>query len=166
VGGGEPGGPPQGTGGGPPTFLTSDSVVGSGTWTDFGTPVAADVDATSDRDGANPSGTVVFTATFLDGVRTLHGDVSQGCMIVEGDVALVVGRIPAEEQWFTPGFGTVEYAAVLVEDNGSGSPSPDLALARALRPSSKDAACAQGPSWFGAQTRNALESGEFTVIDN
>ena len=166
VGGGKPafaGGPPPGVGGGPPSFLTRDSVVGSGTLHQFGSPVEITVDASSNADGTGPQGTVVVTATFNTGERTLHGDVSQGCMITTGNEVVVVGKIPPEEQWFTEGFGWVEYAYARIVDNGRASGEPvDLATGRGLRESTKLAVCGGDPIrevW-------PLESGDFTVIDN
>lgn len=167
VGGGPPsfaGGPPPGVGGGPPSFLTRDSVFGSATFQQLGNPTDLQLDASSDSNGSNPEGTIVLTATFLDGVHTLHGDVSQGCMITTGNQVVVVGKIPPEEQWFTVGFGTVEYAAARVVDNGRPSGGPvDLATARALRESTKLAVCA-GTTTLGILEE--LDSGDFTVIDN
>lgn len=166
VGGGKPdfaGGPPPGFGGGVPSFLTRDSVVGSGTLHQFGSAVEIAADASSNADGTDPQGTVVVTGTFLVGQRTLHGDVSQGCMITMGSTAFVVGRIPPEEQWFTEGFGTVEYAYAMIVDNGRASGDPvDYATGRGLRESTKLAVCG------GAPIREVwqLESGDFTVIDN
>jgi len=166
VGGGKPafaGGPPPGVGGGQPMFLTSDRVFGSGTVTDaFGT-ASGTVDAYADPDGSNPRGTVTMTATFAHGGdRTLVGDVSQGCVVVDGNLALVVGRIPEDQQWTVPVFGTVEYAAATVEDNGA---SLDRAYFVALRESSKQTACATGPSLYVSRLQ-PLDSGNFTVIDN
>lgn len=166
VGGGKPvfaGGPPPGVGGGVPGFLTRDSVVGSGTLHQFGSPVEIAADASSNADGSDPQGTVVVTATFLDGERTLHGDVSQGCMITMGNEVVVVGKIPPEEQWFTEGFGTVEYAYAMIVDNGTATgDAVDYATGRGLRESTKLAVCG------GAPIREVwqLESGDFTVIDN
>ena len=146
-----------------PSFLTHDSVVGSGSLDQFGSPVEITADASSNADGTGPQGTVVVTATFLIGERTLHGDVSQGCMITTGNEVVVVGKIPPEEQWFTEGFGTVEYAYARIVDNGVASGDPvDLATGRGLRESTKLAVCGGDPIrevW-------ELDSGDFTVIDN
>lgn len=141
--------------------MTQDLVFGSGTVTDqFGT-ASGSVDASSDPDGSNPSGTVTVTGTFQVGERTLVGDVSQGCLVVVGNTALIIGKIPEDQQWSVPGFGTVEYAAATIEDNGVGS---DRAVFRGLRESTKQAACATGPSYFASLLKPL--AGDFTVIDN
>ncbi len=136
-------------------------VFGFGSFTDAGGEVDAEVEAWVNPDGSNPNGYVSFTRTWSDDVvRTLDGDVSQGCVLFAGKVALVVGKIPADQEWTVPGFGTIEYAALVIEDNGS---SGDMVLAVGLRQSSKETACANGPSHF-TQPKNALDSGNFTVV--
>lgn len=103
------------------------------------------VGASIDANGSNPRGTLVVRALGSpDGnYHTYHGDVSQGCVLVNGNTALVVGLLPASEQYTVPGFGTVAYDALYVVDNGNpsrGQPA-DLVTTVLLKPSSAQHVC-------------------------
>ena len=54
------------------------------------------------------------------GLTEFHGDVSQGCVRLEGNHAVVIGHLPADEQFDIP-FGHMEWVGTHLEDNGVGS---------------------------------------------
>ncbi len=110
-------------------------VTGSVTLTDPGNPqaTAAFTGVAGDfTTPGNPTGTVTVTTDgppFDDmtgpgaSLTEFHGAVSQGCVRTQDDRALVVGHLPANEQFDIP-FGHMEYVGVLVDDNGVASGSP------------------------------------------
>jgi len=105
------------------------------------------VGATSDPDGSNPQGVVTDELSSPPGSppTAFQGDVSQGCLIVHGNTAVAVGKLPESEQTVIPGFGTVDYLAVTVVDNGNpdmGQPT-DQASAIFLFDRSAQRVCAQ-----------------------
>jgi len=98
-----------------------DFVVGAGTIE--ADPFLGDsfsVSAHSGPLGEDPRGHVNVRTTNLAGDRqSFHGDVSEGCLIVTGNRAVAVGRLPEDERFVEPTTGrTIEFAAVIVEDNG------------------------------------------------
>ena len=104
-------------------------------------PATVDVAAASDLGGTNPTGTIVTTLpTTPPGAPTnvFHGDVANGCVRHQGNLAVVVGLLPANEQYVFPGFGTVAYNAAVIEDNGVAGATPvDRGRPILLRESSK-----------------------------
>jgi hypothetical protein len=115
--------------------------------------------------GEDPSGHVTVRASDGDSM-TFHGDVSQACLIVVGNRAVAVGRLPEDEQFSTPGFGTVEFVAVLVEDNGHpvAGHAVDRAFAVLLRASTEALLCASRlvPASFATVP---IEHGNYVVED-
>jgi hypothetical protein len=72
----------------------------------------------------NPAGTITQTYPSPPSgapVGVLHGDVSQGCVRLLGNRAIVVGTLPPGEQWDVPGFGHIDRAGAFLEDNGAGA---------------------------------------------
>jgi hypothetical protein len=121
------------------------------------------VGATSDPDGSNPRGAVHLTTTELGGERSFTGDVKDGCVLVTGNQAIVVGKLP-ESEWITiEGFGVVDYLEVAVRDNGNpvGGQPTDEALPILLRDQTAHAVCA------GLRTFPTfpLDHGNFVVQD-
>ncbi len=109
-------------------------------------PATVDVAAASDLGGTNPTGTITTTLpTSYPGPPTnvLHGDVADGgCVRHQGNLAVVVGRLPANEQWSVPNFGTVEYNMAVIEDNGVAGATPvDRGAPILLKASSKARVC-------------------------
>ena len=97
-----------------------DSVVGGGI-NALGDQFS--VSAHSGPLGEDPTGHVELRTQPTVGARpqTFHGNVKDGCLIVVGNRAVAVGRLPQEQQYVVPGGpgnGVIEYAAVAVEDNG------------------------------------------------
>ena len=88
--------------------------------------------AASDANEAHPTGTLTMTfpappanATGSGASSTtFHGDVGAGCLRVQGNRAIVVGHLAANEQFTITGFGLVEWVAAFVEDNGVATGSP------------------------------------------
>jgi hypothetical protein len=98
--------------------------------------------------GERPAGMVVMHTTVMSDAgpvtTTFHGAVSQGCLIVDGSRAAVVGRIPEDEQVTFGPIGTIEYATLFVVDNGppqDGRPV-DLAFPDPMNPFFAGLACA------------------------
>jgi hypothetical protein len=75
--------------------------------------------------GANPSGSIVAQTFGSTGaLSTFHGDVAQGCVLVQGNQAAIIGLLPADEQFtFLSGGGTVthlvKWVDVVIQDNGA-----------------------------------------------
>lgn len=91
-------------------------------------PSTVQVSATSDVGGANPSGTIVaqtYPSPDPGSLTTFHGDVSQGCLLVQGNQAEAIGKLPANEQvTFVDGGGhthLITWVAVVIQDNGASS---------------------------------------------
>ena len=88
-------------------------------------PSSEQVSVTSNVGGANPSGTIVaqtYTSGDVSSLTTFHGDVSQGCVLVQGNQAAVIGKLPSGEQYQfgSPGHThTVEWVEAAIQDNGA-----------------------------------------------
>lgn len=128
--------------------------------------------AVSGPQGQNPFGLVLDHGTLNTDAgpvtTTLHGDVSQGCLIVNGNHAAIIGRIPVSEQTTLTGFGTVEYDAVFVEDNGrpqQRQPVDRVSEVRALKATSAAAFCAFGSFVWPPAAIFPFASGDFVVHD-
>jgi hypothetical protein len=128
--------------------------------------------AASGPQGQNPVGLVLVHGTLPSDngpvTRTFHGDVSRGCLIVTGNHAAVIGRLPENEQVTYAPFGTVEYAAIFVEDNGrpqEGHPVDRVSETLFLKASSAAAGCALGSFVWPPSRIFALETGDFVVHD-
>ena len=95
-------------------------------------PAVITIAAASDVNEANPTGALTMTfpappanATGLGAsLTTFHGDVSAGCLRVQGNRAVVVGHLPLNEQYDITGFGHIEWVAATLEDNGVATGSP------------------------------------------
>jgi hypothetical protein len=98
------------------------------------------------------------------GLTVFHGDVSQGCVRVQGNRTLVVGHLPPEEQFDIP-FGHMEWVALHVEDNGVVTGSPvDRARVSFSRTTSGSNHCnASADPFPGAAPVIALDSGDVTL---
>lgn len=125
------------------------------------------VAATSGPLGEDPRGMVQLRTTIdtdLGSVTTtFHGDVSEGCLVVVANKAVAVGHLPEDEQYTLEGFGTIEYAALIVTDNGhpiDGQPV-DEAFPVLLRASSAARVCA-GLTPLGL---TPIDHGNFVVED-
>jgi hypothetical protein len=108
------------------------SISGSSTQTVSGDPgpSSVQVSAESDVGGANASGTVVAD-TYKDNtpgsLTTFHGDVSQGCLLVQGNQAIAVGLLPPSEQFSVQTGGgprLIEWSLAVMEDNGAVGATP------------------------------------------
>lgn len=133
---------------------------GNGTFDNFA------VYANSGPAGESPRGSVFVDAVFISrltgvtlGNGTVRGDVSEGCVVVVGNRAAVLGKL--REPLTLTGPGTVEYVGVVVEDNG------DLVEDRGevyfLRASARDLFCTTG-LFLSFDTRPLVE-GYVGVID-
>jgi hypothetical protein len=95
-----------------------DSVIGSGTigGDTFDTGRSFVVNAAAHPDDTSPRGTLLMTFNN----QTYHGDVSQGCILVNGDTATVVGKMP-ESEWFVNGDNGLlyQYIELNVLDDGT-----------------------------------------------
>jgi hypothetical protein len=137
-----------------------DAVNGAGA---LNAQFSFSVAAQSGPAGENPSGLVVFNdqTPGFEGVR--QGDVSQGCLVVSGNRAIVVGLLP-HSQWLFADGRVFRWLALWVQDNGplghSRHRSVDQATARYLQDSSKANACA---GLF--LPMDPLTGGDVTVID-
>lgn len=124
------------------------------------------VGATADADGSNPSGSIEYSSD-APGLpqQHFHGDVSQGCVIVNGNTATVVGILPPSEQFIDPVSGRlIDGVAVFVQDNGNpvqGQPV-DQAVSTLLFSSSVANVCAGAPPPSGFLP---IEHGNFVVND-
>ena len=103
--------------------------------------------AVSGPQGQNEQGFAFVHKTAISDngrvTRTFHGDVSRGCLIVTGNRAIVLGRIPESEQITFAPIGTVVYAGLFIVDNGrtqAGHPV-DLVFADLLNESFGALAC-------------------------
>jgi len=128
------------------------NITGSVT-TGSADPATIDLAAASDLGGANPSGSITLTSpTVFAGATTtvFHGDiVAGGCVRVQGNQAIIVGKLPAGEVFtFTgpPAFGPITHVAALIEDNGVSSGTPvDRASAVWLKSTSATNFCTTKP---------------------
>ena len=73
------------------------------------------------------------------GLTEFHGDVSQACVRFQGNRAVVIGHLPANEQFDIP-FGHMEWVGTNLEDNGVGT-AVDRGRAFFMRTSSGVNAC-------------------------
>lgn len=141
------------------------TVTGSGTVSVW----SLDVSATVDGNGSNPSGSIVGQVppgTFVTNptLTALHGDVSAGRVIRNGNTVDVVGRLPANEQWTVPGFGTIDAIGARIVDQGPGTPGPvDLVRVSANRTTTSTQICA-GAGWPPGPAPALLTSGDFAVV--
>lgn len=123
------------------------------------------VGATSAPDGSDPQGAVTAHIDDLAGTTSgdWHGDVSEGCVIVSGNTAVAVGKLPESQQFEVPGHGVVDYLAVTVVDNGNpqGGEPADQASVILLFDTTAQQVCA------GLRTLPTvpLDHGNFTVQD-
>ena len=90
-------------------------VAGAVAYTQNGGAETFTVSARSDAGGVDPTGHITLNAI---GQGTFHGDVSQGCLRETGNHAVVVGLLPASEQFMIPSGRVIRYVALFVEDNG------------------------------------------------
>jgi hypothetical protein len=125
--------------------------------------------AVSGPQGQNEKGVAIVHKTAISDsgpvTRTFHGDVSRGCLIVTGNRAIVLGRIPEREQITFAPIGTVVYAGLFIVDNGrprAGHPV-DLVFADLLNESFGTLACSGvfAPPPFLLP----LDRGDFVVRD-
>ena len=149
-----------------------DQVAGGGSITAPGSGefVTADygTGAQSGPLGESPTGHITDRATvtgFTADEQIFHGDVRDGCLRVVGNRAIVVGRLPEREQFDIPGFGRIEYVALIIEDNGNpvdGHPV-DRATDAVLREIGKQRLC----STYDPATAQffPLDQGNFVVQD-
>jgi hypothetical protein len=141
---------------------TTVSVSGAGAYTQNGGAETFRVGARSDLDGTNPEGNVTVDAL---GQGTFHGDVSQGCLRVVGNHAVVVGLLPESEQFLSGSGRLIEYVALFVEDNGPperGQPV-DRVASLLLSAAGERLVCAGGQP--GALATVPLERGNVRVDD-
>jgi hypothetical protein len=111
------------------TFRVSVNGNGTQDLSAFGDPgpSSEQVSAASDVSGADPSGTIVgqtYTSGDVSSLTTFHGDVSQGCVLFQGNQAAVIGKLPADEQFtaFIDHNGNahvVQWVDVVLQDNGT-----------------------------------------------
>lgn len=145
----------------------SDLVAGFGRYADGTTLVVA---ARSSADSTNPQGVLVFrTQATAGGPMTSYtGDVSQGCVKVVGNTAVVIGKLRASQQFnipdATPQPFLIEYIGAAIVDNGrpvNGQPV-DEAQPIFMRASSALAVCAGTRHIF---MQDPLTQGDFVVHD-
>jgi hypothetical protein len=132
-------------------FLVAPAAASTGVDVAGGFGTRADewyaVGAISGAQGQSPAGLAIVHKTAISDsgpvTRTFHGDVSRGCLIVTGNRAIVLGRIPESEQITYAPVGTVVYAGLFIVDNGrpqAGHPV-DLVFADLLNESFGALAC-------------------------
>jgi hypothetical protein len=118
-----------------------------------------------DLAGGNPTGAVTVTfPTPPPGASTnvFHPDISQGCVRVQGNQAVVVGPLPAGEQFTWPGFGLIDKAGTFLEDNGVAGASP-VDRASGVIFMSTSAPCTAPGIWTSvANALQSLDSGDST----
>jgi hypothetical protein len=125
-----------------------------------------EVGARSGALGEDPTGHITDRVTLeeIGGTKTLHGDVRAGCLRVIGNRAIVVGKLPEDEEFDLP-IGRIEYLALVIEDNGNpvnGRPV-DRAVDFVLRAPSAERFCTiLDPA---AQPFFPVEQGNFVVQD-
>lgn len=131
---------------------------------------SVEVGAQSGPLGENPRGFLVLrTINPITGeAQVFHGDVSEGCVRVTGSGAIVVGKLPPEEQFNVPPPAPqpflIEFIGLIVADNGepmNGQPV-DLAQPIFFRGISAQNVCAGILTPLPPQP---FESGNFVVID-
>jgi hypothetical protein len=128
-------------------------------------PSTVQVSVSSDVGGANPSGTIVaqtYTSVDLSSLTTFHGDVSQGCLLVQGNQSVAVGKLPVSEQ-FPVGTKLIDWAIAVVEDNGAPSAGLDRAATGLLFDGSGTKIC-NGTTSFASVISTWLDSGG--VVDS
>jgi hypothetical protein len=142
-------------------------ISGSSTQTVVGDPgpSTVQVSAASGVGGANPSGTIIaqtYTSLDVSSLTTFHGDVSQGCLLVQGNQAVAVGMLPVSEQ-FPVGSKVIEWAVAVVEDNGASSAGLDRAATGLLFDTSGTKVC-NGTTSFASMISQWLDPGG--VVDS
>ena len=145
-----------------------DVVAGAGTVMADDATIHFTAGASSEPDGSNPRGEVTLHAAIFGTTNTqFRGDVSNGCLIVNGRTALAVGELPESERFVVPGAppgaGPVRFVAVTVVDNGPpemGQPA-DLASGLLLFERTGRRACAGTV----IPAAGPLTHGNFVVID-
>jgi hypothetical protein len=135
--------------------------------TEVSAPSHFEVGARSGALGEDPTGHITDRVTLeeIGGTRTLHGDVRAGCLRVIDNRAIVVGKLPEDEEFDIPGLGRIEYLALVIEDNGNpveGQPV-DRAVDFVLRAVSAERFC----TIFDPATAPffPLDQGNFVVED-
>ncbi len=125
------------------------------------------VGATSNADGTDPQGSITYSSDSPGLPQSnFHGDVSQGCLIVQGNTAIAVGMLPQSEQFIVQTNGgprLIEWVGVWVQDNGNpdqGQPT-DQSVAALLFDTSGQHICAAGLT----NTLFPFDHGNFVVKD-
>jgi hypothetical protein len=97
-------------------------------------------------------------------VNAFHGDVSQGCVRIQGNQAIVVGKLPPNEQYDVQtgsGARRITWASAVVEDNGVATGAPvDRASPVLLFETSGTAFCTTASFADLASHLVALDSGD------
>jgi len=140
-------------GGDPSIGISLAGVAGDLTYVGIGT-------STGTITQTYPSAPIVPGATGPGAsLNVFHGDVSQGCVRVNGNKTLVVGLLPANEQFDTT-FGHIDGLGGLFQDNGAATGTPvDLAAAVIYRTTSRQNAC-DPTKPFPSFAPTALDSGD------
>jgi hypothetical protein len=155
-------------------YQSGDSVVGAAVYEHDVLIESITVAAHSGPAGEEAHGHITFRANpslfdvpvfGIDG--TFHGDVSEGCLLVTGNRAVAVGKLPPEEQFNVPPPAPqpflIQYIAVVVDDHGppSGGQPADMVAPLFLKATSAQALCA------GSQLVQPapFEHGNFVVRD-
>jgi len=138
-------------GGDPSIGISLSGVVGDLTYAGIGT-------STGSVTQTYPSAPIAPGATGPGASLTVfHGDVSQGCVRVQGNRSFVVGHLPSSEQFDIPSFGHIEWAGALLEDNGDATGTPvDRARALFFRAS----------TFNGCNPASPLPSAPLTTLDS
>jgi hypothetical protein len=146
---------PQGD---PATAIALSGVTGDLVYTGIGTSTGS---VTLTLPSAPPFAGATGPGAAL---TAFHGDVSQGCVRVQGSYAVVIGHLPVSEQFDIP-FGHMEWVGAFLEDNGVAGASPlDRARGVFFRTTSGANAC--NPSNSGIWDNfpgilGALDAGDF-----
>ena len=138
--------------GGDPSIGIGTASTATSTYTGIGTSTGTIMQT--------PSAPIDPSATGPGASLTVfHGDVSQGCVRVNGNRTLVVGLLPVNEQ-FDTSFGHIDGLGGLFEDNGVATAGPvDRAAAITYRTSSRVNAC-DPTKPFPTSSPGALNSGD------
>jgi hypothetical protein len=102
-------------------------------------------------------------------LTAFHGDVSQGCFRVQGNQAIVVGHLPANEQ-FDVNFGLptdpqhIEWVGTRLEDNGVATGTPvDRGNGIFFRTASGTSTCNPTTSGWLSISMQALDAGDASI---
>jgi hypothetical protein len=142
---------------------SSTQTVGSNLPPGQGDPGSStvQVSVSSDVGGANPNGTIVADTYKNLGdtaTTTFHGDVSQGCLLVQGNQAIAVGKLPVSEQYLGFNQKLVDWTIAVVEDNGKPSAGLDRAATGLLFDTSGTKIC-NGTTSFASVISAWLDTG-------